>query len=80
MLSQALALWRYGYNNVKPHSSLDNKTARQKRAGRLSNLGAPHPARLPKLKPTTINLEDSRYERGMTGGQVTSSGFRLWRT
>ena len=44
---------------------------RQKHAGRLSNLRAPHPARLPNPKPTIINWPDSRYERGKTGGQVT---------
>src|SRR5690606_29067891 len=44
----------------------------QKRAGRLSNLRAPRPARLPNPKPTTINPKDSRYERGTNGGQVTS--------
>src|SRR5690606_15094446 len=43
----------------------------QKRAGRLSNLRAPRPARLPNPKPTTINPKDSRYERGTNGGQVT---------
>ncbi|MEY8802249.1 transposase, partial [Leisingera sp. XS_AS12] len=26
-----LALWRYDYNNVRPHSSLENKTPRQAR-------------------------------------------------
>src|SRR5690606_17120037 len=45
----------------------------QKRAGRLSNLRAPRPARLPNSKPTTINPKDSRYERGTTGGQVRHS-------
>src|SRR5690606_5204998 len=48
----------------------------QKRAGRLSNLRAPRPARLPNPKPTTINPKDSRYERGTTGGQVTAMEFR----
>ncbi len=43
---------------------------RQKRAGRLSKLGAPRPTRLPNPKPTNINPKDSRYERGTTGGQV----------
>ena len=46
---------------------------RSEHAGCLSNLRAPHPARLPKPKPTTINLPDSRYERGTTGGQVNRS-------
>jgi putative transposase len=26
-----LALWRYDYNNVRPHSSLDNKTPAEAR-------------------------------------------------
>ena len=43
---------------------------RQKHAGRLSNLSAPHPARLPNPKPTTINKPDSRDDRETTGGQV----------
>ena len=54
----------------------------QKRAGRLSNLRAPRPARLPNPKPTTINPKDSRYDRGTTGGQVSAFGVRaaLFRT
>ncbi len=58
-----LALWRYDYNNVRPHASLETKRP-QKRAERLSNLRAPRPARLPKL--TTKNMKtrpaNSRYE------------------
>lgn len=42
------------------------------RAGRLSNPGAPRTARLPIPKPTTINLRDSRCERGTTEGQATA--------
>ncbi len=68
-----LALWRYDYNNVRPHSSLGNKTP-QKRAGRLSNLRAPRPASLPSPKPTTIKPRTLVYERGTTGGQVTWIG------
>ena len=45
----------------------------QKRAGRLSNLMAPRPARLPHPKPTTIKPKDSRYERGTTGGGARAS-------
>ena len=41
----------------------------QRRAGRLSYLMAPRSARLPNLKPTTVNPKDSRYERGTTGGR-----------
>ena len=47
---------------------------RPTRAGRLSNLRAPRPARLPHPKPTNINPKDSRYERGTTGGQVRLRG------
>ena len=58
-----LALWRYDYNNVRPHSSLGTKH-RQKRVERLSNLRAPRTTRLPKL--TTKNMKprpaNSRYE------------------
>ena len=43
---------------------------RQKPAGRLSNLRAPRPARLPSPIPTTIDPEVYRHERGATGGQV----------
>src|SRR5690606_35398146 len=46
----------------------------QKRAGRLSNLRAPRPARLPHPKPTTINPKDVRYERGTTGGAGQKDG------
>ena len=45
----------------------------QKRAGRLSNLRAPRPARVSNAKPTTIKPKDSRYDRGTTGGQVNST-------
>ena len=68
---QKLAPWRYDGNNVRPHSSRATKP-RQKRAGRLSYLTAPHPARLPHPKPTIINTPDSRYDRRTTGGQVRS--------
>ncbi len=45
---------------------------RSKRAGHLSNLRAPRPARLPKTTAQATNLKpaDSRYERGTQGGQV----------
>ena len=66
-----LALWRYDYNATSGRTPRLATRPRQNRAGRLSNLKAPCPARLPNPKPTTINPKDSRYERGTTGGQVT---------
>ena len=48
-----------------------------KRAGRLRNLRAPRPARLPHPKPTNINPKDSRYERGTTGGQVVANAVEI---
>lgn len=58
-----LALWRYDYNNARPHSSLGNK-ATAKRDERWSNLRAPRTPRL--LKLTMKNMKsipvNSRYE------------------
>ena len=58
-----LALWRYDYNNAGRTHRLGTKH-RQKRAGRLSNLRAPRPARLPKPNPKTMKTRpaNSRYE------------------
>ncbi len=66
---QMLALWRYDYNNVRPHSSLGNKPPAEARRA-LELFEGTAPARLPHPKPTTINLKDSRYDRGTTGGHV----------
>ena len=56
-----LALWRYDYNTVRPHSSLATRRC-SKRAGRLRNLRAPRPALLPRTTNPTTNLKpaDSR--------------------
>ena len=69
---RTLALWRYDYNNIRPHSSLGGRTPA--RARRTLDLKAPRPARLPNPKPTTINPKDSRYERGNFRG----AGHRQW--
>ena len=77
-----LALWRYDYNTVRPHSSL--KTSRySKRVRRLSNLRAP---RLTRLHPTQnrntkFQPADSCYELGTKRGQVTlrnEIGLKFW--
>ncbi len=51
-----LALWRYDYHAVRPHSSLVDQT-RMRHAERLSNLTAPRPACLPKPSNQTTNLK-----------------------
>ena len=55
-----LAVWRYDYNNIRPHSSLGNRT----------------PTRLCRWGSTIIKPADSRYDRGTSEGQVTSSGHQ----
>ncbi|WP_347266449.1 hypothetical protein [Paracoccus sp. (in: a-proteobacteria)] len=42
-----------------------------RRAKRLENVSAWHPARLYNAKPTKTNRMDSRYEQGTDGGQVS---------
>ena len=49
-----LALWRYDYNPVRPHSSLDNLTPLEA-PGRSHQMMAPRPARLPRNNPQTTN-------------------------
>jgi len=39
-----LALWRYDYNNVRPHSSMDNKTPTQARRALEQFEGSAHGA------------------------------------
>jgi putative transposase len=39
-----LALWRYDYNHVRPHSSLGNKTPAEARRAREQILGSTHDA------------------------------------
>ena len=65
--------WPYGAMTTTTSGRIPRSATkpRSERAGRLNNLSAPHPARLPNPKPTTINKPDSRYDRGTTGGQVT---------
>jgi putative transposase len=73
-----LALWRYDYNNVRPHSSLGNQTPAEARQA-LNNLRAPYTTRL--LKLTTKNMKskpaNSCYERGsLAGGASQTFGTR----
>jgi hypothetical protein len=56
-----LAIWRYDYNNVRPHSALGNKPP-QKRAERLSSWTATRPTHLPHPKTTIIKPKHSRYD------------------
>jgi putative transposase len=58
---RTLALWRYDDNNVRPPSSLGNKT-QPRRARGLNYPRANHSARLPHPKPTTIKPKDSHYD------------------
>ena len=68
--------WRSGATITTPsdRTRLWETRRRSKRAGRLSNLRAPRPARLPRTTSQNTNLKpaDSRYERGTGRGQVTS--------
>jgi putative transposase len=71
-----LALWRYNYNQVRPHSSLGNKTPAEAPSHglwckplpamveRLSNLRAPRTTPLPKKKPQIMKSKpaNSRYK------------------
>jgi len=53
-------LWRYDYNNVRPHSSLAKKTPAQARRA-LELFDGSAPAAL-VTQPATINKPDARYE------------------
>lgn len=67
------ASWRCGDTTTTTSGRIHRLATgpRPKRAGRLSNLRAPRPARLPNPIQTNINPKDSRYERGTNGGQVS---------
>jgi putative transposase len=71
-----LALWRNDSNHVRPYHRSATRPP-QKHAGRLSQLMAPRPARLPHPIPTTTNPKDSRFERGTTRGQVTKRFYNI---
>ena len=70
---RTLAQWRYDHKNVRPHSSLGNKSpAEARRALAHSEGSAPGAHAAPET--TTINHNDFRFERGTTGGQVICCG------
>ena len=46
-----LAIWRYDYNNIRPHSSLQNRTPAQARRTVLLNEGVPAGALVPAGEP-----------------------------
>jgi len=52
---RTLALWRYDYNTIRPHSPLANQTPQQARRTRNQNA---------QIKPA-----DSRYEKGPAGSR-----------
>ena len=54
---QKLALWRNDYNNVRPHSSLENKTPAEARRAREQSDGNAPGAR---AQPETDNDEQAR--------------------
>lgn len=70
------ASWRSGATTTTPSDRTRRWEARHrsKRAGRLSNLRAPDPARLPRAtaQPTNLKPADSHMIEGPEGGQVTS--------
>ena len=53
-----LAMWRYDYNNVRPHSSLDNKTPADARRALEQSEGSA-PAAL--AQPETDNYRQARF-------------------
>ncbi len=72
-----LAVWRYDYNNVRPTHPWGTER-RHKRAGRSCMMEASHSARLCRRACTNIKPADSRYDCGISGGQV-SGGCRIRR-
>jgi putative transposase len=55
-----LATWRYDYNNVRPHSSLQNRTPAQARRAFLHDggvtTGALVPANVPEYQSARLSL------------------------
>jgi putative transposase len=65
-----LAIWRYDYNHVRPHSSLGNRTPAQARRAFEQDEAITHDA-LVQAQGASYLTAGSRYDRGTDGGQVT---------
>ena len=69
-----LAIWRYDYNHVRPTHRWEIERL-HKRVGRSCRTIASRPARLCRRAYRNIQPQDSRYDRGTAGGQVTCLEF-----
>jgi putative transposase len=65
-----LAIWRYDYNHVRPHSSLGNRTPAQARRAFEQDEAITHDA-LVQAQGASYLTAGLRYDRGTDGGQVT---------
>ena len=68
-----LALWRYDYNNVRPHSSIGNQTPAQARRTLVQFEASKHGA-LAQNETTDYKIKTRKLSLGMRvprGGQLT---------
>lgn len=62
-----LAVWRYDYDNVRPHAPLGNRTPEQARLACLQDRSRPPRAPAPVAQHEN-QIVVSRYDRGTSGG------------